>query len=492
MKLYNILKKCNTVFTIINPQNFDISGLTYDSKCVKNNFIFSCIQGKNFCGTKFIKDLIHYKKITILTKSQTKGLKSLNNEFKKKITLIVSKDVKKLSNEILNILHPNKFREKIAVTGTNGKTSVTDYTRQIWHKKKINCASFGTLGVLFKDKQIIKSGLTTFEPEIFFKSINKLSNLGCEKLILEASSIGIDQDRIYPLRFDKIGFTNLTHDHMDYHKTFRNYKIAKSKLFKNFSHKSTIAVLNSDDKYFEYFKKICIKKRIAVLDYGFKANFLKITNIQIVQDSIILKLKIKKSQVKLVLKKISLFDIYNRLCSIILVHGEKLSKTKLQILNKLTSPKGRLEKVYDKQFTVYVDYAHTPDAIKKVLESLKKIEKKNIISLIGCGGDRDFKKRPLMTQIASRFSKIVILADDNPRNEDPLKIRNEMMSKIKKRNKILNIGDRETAIKEGINIIKKNEIFIIFGKGHEEYQLIRDKKIPFSDSKMVLKILKRK
>lgn len=279
---------------------------------------------------------------------------------------------------------------------------------------------------------------------------------------------------------------------MDYHKTFRNYKIAKSKLFKNFSDKSTIAVLNSDDKYFEYFKKICIKKKIAVLDYGFKANFLKITNIQIVQDSIILKLKIKKSQVKLILKKISLFDIYNRLCSIILVHGEKLSKPKLQILNKLTSPKGRLEKVYDKQFTVYVDYAHTPDAIKKVLESLKKIEKKNIISLIGCGGDRDFKKRPLMTQVALRFSKIVIIADDNPRNEDPLKIRNEMISKIKKRNKILNIGDRETAIKEGINIIKKNEIFIIFGKGHEEYQLIRDKKIPFSDSKMVLKIIKRK
>ena len=257
--------------------------------------------------------------------------------------------------------------------------------------------------------------------------------------------------------------------------------LAGSSIFIKVFSVTVVVIKNFFSKHRRIKYVICIKKRIAVLDYGFKANFLKITNIQIVQDSIILKLKIKKSQVKLVLKKISLFDIYNRLCSIILVHGEKLSKTKLQILNKLTSPKGRLEKVYDKQFTVYVDYAHTPDAIKKVLESLKKIEKKNIISLIGCGGDRDFKKRPLMTQIALRFSKIVILADDNPRNEDPLKIRNEMMSKIKKRNKILNIGDRESAIKEGINIIKRNEIFIIFGKGHEEYQLIRDKKVSISN-----------
>ena len=315
--------------------------------------------------------------------------------------------------------------------------------------------------------------------------------MGCNKLIIEASSIGVDQNRIYPIKFNKIGFTNLTHDHLDYHKTFKNYKMAKAKLFQDFSDQSTVAVLNSDDKYFEYFKKKCLKQNISFLDYGYKAKFLKIINIKVTQKNTSLYLKFKNNGFKFNLGNTSLFDIYNRLCSIILVHGKNLSKEKLSIINRLVSPPGRLEKVFDKNFTIFIDYAHTPDALQKVLESLT-MRKGNVISLIGCGGERDYNKRPIMTKIALKHSKFVILADDNPRNEDPEQIRSQMIGNISDidKKRIFNIGNRKRAIKEGINLLRKNDIFVIFGKGHERFQLIGNKKKAFSDSDVVLKIIK--
>tara|TARA_X000000950_G_scaffold287760_1_gene401397 strand:+ start:1156 stop:2637 length:1482 start_codon:yes stop_codon:yes gene_type:complete len=491
MKLFKILDQCKTDFKLANPENLKVSGLSCNSKYVNNNFIFSCIKGNKFCGSNFIKNLIPNKKIIILTDDISKGFEHLDKKSMEKIPVILTEEITKLTNEILNILYPSRINEIIAVTGTNGKTSVVDYTRQIWHKKKFECASFGTLGVFYKDKKIINSNLTTFEPELFFKSLNKINRMGCNKLIIEASSIGVDQNRIYPIKFNKIGFTNLTHDHLDYHKTFKNYKMAKAKLFQDFSDQSTVAVLNSDDKYFEYFKKKCLKQNISFLDYGYKAKFLKIINIKVTQKNTSLYLKFKNNGFKFNLGNTSLFDIYNRLCSIILVHGKNLSKEKLSIINRLVSPPGRLEKVFDKNFTIFIDYAHTPDALQKVLESLT-MRKGNVISLIGCGGERDYNKRPIMTKIALKHSKFVILADDNPRNEDPEQIRSQMIGNISDidKKRIFNIGNRKRAIKEGINLLRKNDIFVIFGKGHERFQLIGNKKKAFSDSDVVLKIIK--
>ena len=491
MKLSAILNQCKTSYKLINPHDLSILGITCNSKRVRNNYIFSCIKGKKYCGTFFIKDFIEEKKVIILTDNSTRGMEYLDDEIKKTIPIILTNNVRKLTNEILNIIYPSSLAETIAVTGTNGKTSVADYTRQIWHKNNFNCFSFGTLGIFQNSKRIAEKNLTTFDSETLFKSLRRISKMGGERLIIEASSIGIDQNRMYPIKFNKIGITNLTHDHLDYHKTFRNYKNAKAKLFRYFSCKSTIAVLNADDRHFEFFKKICIEKEILFLDYGYNAAFLKIIDIDIKRKNIFLTLKIKEEELKIVFEKISIFDIYNRLCAIIFVYGDGLDKSKFSVLRKLVSPPGRLEKIYDKNFTVYIDYAHTPDALEKTLESLKNIGKNNIISLIGCGGNRDYEKRPLMTKVALKFSSLVIIADDNPRNEDPKKIRDDMIYNLNKneRKKIKNVGDRKKAIKQGIEILKRNDIFVIFGKGHERFQLIKDKKIPFSDSKTVLKIV---
>lgn len=491
MKLYAILSQCKTSYKLINTQDMSVIGITCNSKKVRNKYIFSCIKGNNYCGTSFIKDFIEQKKVIILTNNSTRGMEHLDDEIKKTIPIILTNNIRKLTNEILNIIYPSSLAETIAITGTNGKTSVADYTRQIWHKNNFNCFSFGTLGIFQNNKCIGETNLTTFDSETIFKSLRRITKMGGERLIIEASSIGIDQNRIYPIKFNKIGITNLTHDHLDYHKTFRNYKNAKAKLFRYFSCKSTTAVLNADDRHFKFFKKICIDKNICFLDYGYNAAFLKIINIDIKKKNIFLTLKIKEQEFKIVFEKISIFDIYNRLCAIIFVYGDLLDKSKFSVLRKLVSPPGRLEKVYDKTFTIYIDYAHTPDALEKTLESLKKIRKNNIISLIGCGGDRDYEKRPLMTKVALKFSSLVIIADDNPRNEDPQKIRNDMIYKLNKndKRKIKNVGDRKKAIKQGIEILQKNDIFVIFGKGHEKFQLIKDKKIPFSDSETVLKII---
>ena len=487
MKLNKILENCSLKFTRNNDKNFNIKGISTNSLEIKNNFIFGAIKGKNFNGEKFINSFSKYKDIVIIISNRS----NLDEEIKEKFNIISVTNVRSFVSDIASIVYKNQIDEIIAVTGTNGKTSVADYTRQIWEQNKVKSSSIGTIGIIYNNQKI-NSYLTTPESLDLQKAFSRLSKNGCKKIVIEASSIGIDQNRLFPLKFDKIAFTNFSRDHLDYHESMTNYLNSKLKLFKDHSKKETVAILNSDDKKYNTFAKICFTKKIKVLDYGKKANFLKIISIKKEKNQYLITIKLKGSKYSLKLNFNSSFEIYNLLCSMLLVFGEKLENNNFYKLDKLVSPKGRLENIYNKKFKVFIDYAHTPDALKNVLLTLNSIKKNRIISIIGCGGERDKGKRILITKEAIKYSDLVILADDNPRNERPEDIRNDMikgLSKTQKKN-IYNIGDRKKAIKFGINIVKKNDILLIAGKGHEDYQIINNKRLFFSDHKIINETLR--
>ena len=487
MKLFKLLNKCKVKFSILNKNNIDIKGVSTSSNQIKSNYIFGAIKGTKFNGEDFIDSLKKFKEIVVVVKTLSNKVKEIKNDF----IVIICKDVDFLIAEIASILYKSNIKEMIAVTGTNGKTSVASYTKQIWESKNIKCASVGTLGFQY-NKFFHESFLTTPLPEILHKKLLLFSKERCKHVIIEASSIGIHKKRLHPIKFQKICFTNFSRDHLDYHKNLKNYLNAKLDLVRNHTNNNSIAVINSDNKYSQYFYAICKKQKVKILDFGKKASFLKIKKILKEEKKFLVELFFKNQLFTIELRCLSEFQIYNQISALVLVYGDRLKLENFDILNVLNDPKGRLEKVYDKEYKIFIDYAHTPDALRNVLKSLKNNIPKKIITLIGCGGERDKGKRHLLTKQAVKFSDLVILADDNPRNEDPSKIRLDMIKGLKHEEikKVLNIGDREKAITKGIKLLKKGDVFLIAGKGHENYQVIKNKKVFFSDHKTVLRIVK--
>ena len=491
MKLERILKNCQTRFTVENFKNINLKGISTDSREIKDNFLFGAIKGKRFNGEKFVKDLLSFKNLIIVlsTKSNLKIYKEYKNT-----TIIKTKNVRKLIAEISYFFYRKSLNEMVAITGTNGKTSVAEYVRQIWNIQKKSCCSIGTLGIIYDGKNIHETNLTTPEPHEINRSLSLLSKRGCKKAVFEASSIGLDQNRLFPFKFNKVVFTNLTIDHLDYHKSLKKYKDSKGLLFKNHTHDNSKAIINADSKYSKFFFEICKKKKIEIIDFGKKANFLKIIKIEKLDKLFNVFLSIKKKDFNIFFESFSIYEIYNKICALLVIFGGSLEEKHFQIIKKLKNPPGRIEKINNiKKLNIFVDYAHTPDALKNVLSSLKKFCSGKLITIIGCGGDRDKSKRPLMTEEALKFSNKIIITDDNPRNEEPQKIRKEMISKIPKKKLIYikEVPNRKKAIQYCINILGKNDFLLIAGKGHENYQIIKNKKFFFSDKQTVMEFINK-
>ncbi len=493
MRLKEILYKSGVFNETINLKDFQVNDISINSKEVKNNFIFGAIKGKNFNGENFIEEFLHLKNVAVILSNKSSF--KLKSKKYQNVTIIKVENVRLFIAIISSIIFSNRINQKLAVTGTNGKTSIASYVYQIWQIQKVNSASIGTLGLKYIKKYNLKSNLTTPESISNHKLLHHLDKLGCKKVIFEASSIGIDQKRLYPIKFNVVAFTNLSIDHMDYHKTMISYKNSKSLLFSDYTSSYSTAVLNADSKYYNFFDKICKNKKLQVLDYGKKATFLKIISIKKLDCFFEVSFLLKEKKFSKKIKSNSEFEIYNKLCSIIMVFRENLKQKNFEILSKLKNPDGRLEEIFNKKKQkVFIDYAHTPDALSKVLSSLKKITSKKLILVFGCGGDRDKKKRNLMTKEALKYSDQIIITDDNPRFEDPETIRKEMISGISqnKLEKITIIGNRYKAIKYAVNILGSNDILLIAGKGNEEYQIIKNKKKKFSDKKIAINLLKKK
>ena len=440
-----------------------ITGLSTNSKEIKKGYIFFAIKGNNSNGEKFIKEAINRGASVIVCSS---NFKNKNNK-----TLIVKrKNIRNFVSEVSSRFYKLKPKNIIAVTGTNGKTSVADLFYQILSLNNISVASIGTLGIKYKNR-VLKTGLTSPDTISVHKYLKFLKKKKIDNVIIEASSHGLDQDRLHHINFKTAIFTNFTQDHLDYHKTMKSYLNAKLILFKKILKKHSIVVSDKDINEFPVLKKISKIRKLKVIEIS--KIIEKIKNISLNEIS---KFKIKNLAMAIAAAKY---------CGL---KNEKIYKS----LKKIKDVDGRLElvRIFPNNIKVFIDYAHTPDALSKVLQSLEYTYRKNISLVFGCGGDRDKKKRPLMASVANKYSKKVYVTDDNPRNEDPQKIRSEIIKNIKS-NKCFNIGKRAEAIKKAILNAQKDEVVLIAGKGHEDKQIYKNRIFYVSD-KQIVKNLKLK
>ena len=472
------------------PKRFrkiNFSGIAFDSLRVKKNNIFFAIKGKKFDGNNFISHAI--KKGAKVIISEKKNQKKNSN-----IVFLHSSNVRKLLAEVSYKIFDKKVKKLVAVTGTNGKSSIADFYFQILKLNSKKVASIGTLGLKYKSK--IKNLINTTSDPIKIGSILKdLRKKKIEFVIMEASSHGLEQNRLDGLKFDIGIFTNLSHDHLDYHKNMKDYLNSKLYLFKHLIKKRGDVITDKKIPEFKEIKKISIKNNIRLNLIHGDFDGIQLISHSFEKEKQILEIKFKKVKYKIYLNLIGKIQIKNILMAIIAANKSGLEFKKiLKVLPKIKSVEGRLEKIgkIHNNSRVILDYAHTPAALELALSNLKEQFPYNKINLLfGCGGDRDLKKRPIMGRIAGKYSNEIYLTDDNPRHEKPFKIRNEIKKGIKNK-KIHEIPDRKKAIQKAVNNLETGDILLVAGKGHEKIQDYGKKRIFFSDQKVILESIRLK
>ena len=410
-----------------------------------------------------------------------KGANEIISKQKYDDKTIVVENPKKYYNEYIYNKYYNNIKDikLIGVTGTNGKTTTCYIIYQMLNKLNIRCAYIGTLG-FYKCGIIKELENTTPDIDELYEYLNECANENIKYVVMEVSSHSLIQDRIYGLKFDSVIFTNLTEDHLDYHKNMEEYKKAKLILFNKLRNKR-IAIINSDDKYYKEFM-LPNNYNITV---GINGTF-KIKNIILNSESINLTFNYKK-EYKKKLNMVGKYNAYNYLEALASLVYLGLDIEELLNL-EINEPPGRMNMIKYKNNSIFIDYAHTHDAMENVLKSVKEFSKGKIITIFGCGGNREKEKRKLMGNIATNYSDNVIITNDNPRFEDENEIIKDITSEIKNNNYEI-IKDRKKAIIRGISYLKNNDVLLILGKGHENYQIIGNKKIHFDDYEIVTEYL---
>ena len=463
------------------------SGISFNSKDIKKDNIFFAIKGNHFDGNKFISIAIKKGSKIIISE------KRITNP-QKDILFIHTKNIRKLLAEIAFKIYKNKPNNLIAVTGTNGKSSVSDFYFQLLKLNKIKVASIGTLGVKSKN---IRRNLqnTTIDPIRMGQILSKLKSQKINNVIMEASSHGLTQHRLDGLKFSSGIFTNLSQDHLDYHKNFKDYFKAKQYLFENLIRKKGNVITDETLPEFKRIKKIAISRKLKLQVLNNSKNQFQILSHSYRGEKQILKIRYYNLTREINLNLIGKIQLKNILMAIIAAKNSNISLIKiLNVLSQLKPIDGRLEKIgkIKNRSKVILDYAHTPDALRICLSNLKEqFPNKKIILLFGCGGNRDQNKRFKMGKIACDYSNEIYLTDDNPRFEDPRKIRDDIKKGIQDTS-IKEIPDRKKAISEAIKNLNTGDILLVAGKGHEKTQDFGKKKIYFSDKKIILDCIKLK
>lgn len=462
-------------------QKHKVKGLSINSKTVKENDIFFAIKGQNVDGNDFINDALNQAVALVIT----------DNEKKSSIDKVIYvEDVQAALYEAIEIFYPKKPKNLIAVTGTNGKSSVVSYIAQTYSLLGKKAASIGTIGVeIFGCDNLINDvpELTTLDYLSFRKIAHNLAENNIEYLAFEASSHGLNQARLGEIKVNIACFTSFSQDHLDYHHTKENYLLAKLKLFTEHLLQGGLAILNSDIEEIEFIKDYLRNHNIKFITVGKKGD-VQITKINGSLKGQDINFTFNDKAYNFHTSIIGSFQASNLLIAALSIHyiGFDFNKI-IEILPQVKPVKGRMERIGNTN--IFVDYSHTPDALEKALTELKNVKlrdsKLNVV--FGCGGNRDKTKRSLMGQIAARLADNVIITDDNPRHEDPKLIRAEIISGIEKAD-YTEIANREEAIKYWINNLKQDDILLIAGKGHENYQIIGDKKLPFDDAEIVRKL----
>ncbi len=480
--LKDILYKVNLI-EVSGSTDREIEGLTLDSRQAEKGFVFVAVKGTKSDGHQFVSQAIKKGATVIICEV-------FPDKLTDEITYIKVQDtplaVATLADNFYE--NPSSKLKIIAVTGTNGKTTIATLLFRLFRQLGEKCGLISTIHNQIED-ELIPATHTTPDAVQLTALLKVMVDAGCSYCFMEASSHAIDQKRVAAINFAGAIFTNITHDHLDYHKTFDNYIAAKKKLFDSLS-TDAFALVNIDDKRGAVMLQNCKAKK-----YTYSLNSASDFRAKILENSFAgLLLSIDGADVNTHL--IGDFNAYNLLA----IYGAAnlLGKNKMDVLTaiSLLSPaEGRFDYVISPhaKITAIVDYAHTPDALEKVLETLMHIRTGNeqLITVVGCGGDRDKTKRPIMADIACRVSDKVILTSDNPRSENPLDIIADMKQGVKAHNvrKVLIIPDRREAIKVACALAENKDIILIAGKGHEKYQEIKGVKYPFDDKEIVWETL---
>lgn len=482
-KLINGLK----VEYIYGNENINIEGISYDSRKVERNHIFICIQGLKTDGHSYIKSAINKGAIAVVIDREIDELGiDVNN-----ITVIKVTDgrmgLSKISSNYYN--NPTKKINVVGVTGTNGKTSITYLLNTILESNKEKCSIIGTIKNKL-GKKVYKTNNTTPESLELQSLFDKMIKESIDTCLMEVSSHSLDLKRVEDVAFNIGIFTNLTGDHLDYHHNMESYKNAKIKLF----YKTKDAnIINIDDEYGKEIYRELSRLETPLLSYGTSCDCdIFARNIQMFDSYSVFELVTPKYEGVIKIKIPGLFSIYNILaaisaCYILGYDYEDIVKG----IELIKPVRGRFELIENsKGISVIVDYAHTPDALINVLKTIKDFVKGKIITVFGCGGDRDKSKRPIMGEIACRYSDQCIITNDNPRSEDPKTITDDIIKGIEKNyNNFQVILDRRKAIGNAIAMSEKNDVILIAGKGHETYQIINNKTYDFDDREVALEFL---
>lgn len=468
---------------ILKDVNLDrvYNGIEYDSRKIKDNFIFVALEGAAVDGHNFIDKAIENGATCIICSKEI--------EMKHNVSYILVEDLRKHLGFIASNFYdwPQKKLKLIGVTGTNGKTSSTYMIEKLLDEP---ITRIGTIEYKIGD-EVFEAVNTTPESldlvKIFYQTLKK----GIDYVIMEVSSHSLELGRVAMLDFDYAMFTNLTQDHLDYHKNMENYFQAKRKLFLKLKDRNN-AVINTDDEYGLRLYEEFSKENNEIISYSLSKNS-KLFARHLEDDILEISYQNKIYTSKYFL--LGNFNLYNVLGSIGIALKLGISIEKIvEKIASLTAAPGRFENVYCGQdFKVIVDYAHTPDALKNVITVAKDIKNRNrVITIFGCGGDRDKTKRPIMADISENLSDVTILTSDNPRTEDNNQIIADVIKGFKTPEKHIIEPNREEAIKKAIHIAKPNDIILITGKGHETYHIIGTMKMHFDDKEIARREIVRK
>lgn len=471
---------------LINFKNIDITGISYNSKTTKKGDIFVCLVGEHTDGHEFAQNAIEAGAAALLVEKKVEGTK---------IPQVVVASTRHKIADIADRFYssPSKGINLIGITGTNGKTTVTHLIQKIFEENNQKCALIGTLGYKLSSNGEYRDAkhTTPQAPELqatlrMIKDVEKIDNV-----VMEVSSHALDQNRVGGCRFNGAVFTNLTQDHLDYHITMDNYFKAKALLFEHLK-EGDFAVINADDEYGDRFISV-VPEGVRVLTYGVRQQSdVMARNINFSLNGAEFTLVANAKEHKVNLHMNGMFSVYNVLAAVTAALAIGIDiETALKALQNVKGVAGRFEVVVKKPLVI-VDYAHTPDGLENVLKSAREItpEDGKLICLFGCGGDRDATKRPKMGAIAEKLADKIVITSDNPRSEDPQTIITDIIAGLKSVNteSVIVEPDRGTAIGLLKTIANNNDVVVIAGKGHEDYQILKDKTIHFDDREEARKV----
>ncbi len=485
MELRNILKGIN--YNILQGNvNIDLTSVEYDSRKVNMDSLFVAIKGYETDGHLYIQKAIEAGAKAIILEDDA------DIEYSDDIVVVKVENSRKLLGFIsANFFgNPGDKLKIIGVTGTNGKTSITYFLKSILKEAGYKVGIIGTIENQIEDI-VYESSVTTPESRDIQELLAKMVEAGCEYCVMEASSHALYLDRVAAIPFKTAIFTNLTQDHLDFHKDLAEYLNAKKILF-TYIRDDGFSILNADDKTFENISNMAGGK---IVSYSiFENSDYKASNIEMDINGTNFTLLNKGNCTKINLKMIGEFSIYNSLAAIAAAHELGIDFSIIKEGLRKVSVNGRFQLIEsNKKFAVVVDYAHTPDGLYNVLSTARKITSGKVICVFGCGGDRDQKKRPIMGKVAGEISDYLIITSDNPRTEDPEKIIDMVEVGVKETPaKYVKITNRKDAIAYAIEMAVPKDIVIIAGKGHEDYQIVGKTKYPFSDYEIAKNILDSK